>query len=136
MTKTSSNTSSLLKIENDLLKQREESQDTALHANRKLREYNRQYYDKRHKKPTVYNIGDLVLVRNLQAKTGDGRKLKPNYKGPYIVAKILNKNRYVVKDVPGFNITQKPYDSILSPDKLKPWVKPIAQPDDTATTSR
>lgn len=77
------------------------------------------------KKPTLYNQGDLVLIRDLQTKTGVNKKLKPNYKGPYKIAKVLRKNRYVVTDIPGFNITQKPYNSILSSDKLKPWVKPI-----------
>lgn len=49
--------------------------------------------------------------------------LKPNYKGPYVIDKVLNNNRYVVKDIPGFNITTRPCNAILSPDKLKPWIK-------------
>jgi len=115
----------LLEIESDPQEQRKVFRDTALQANEKLREYNKQYYDKRHKKPSVYSVGDLVLVRNLQTKVGEGKKLKTNYRGPYVISKILNKNRYVVKDIPGFNITQRPYNTILSTDKLKPWIKPI-----------
>jgi len=115
----------LIQIDNNPSEQREEARGIAVEASNKLREYNRIYYDKHHKKPTLYKAGDLVLIRDLQAKTGTSKKIKPNYKRPYMIAKVLNKNRYVVKDVPGFNITQKPYNSILSPDKLKPWVKPV-----------
>jgi len=104
-----------------------EARDIASEASNKLHKYNRIYCDKHHKKPTLYKAGDLVLIRNLQAKAGTSKKLKLNYKGPYIITKVLNKNRYVVKDVPRFNITQKPYNSILSPDKLKPWIKPVEE---------
>jgi len=110
-------------IEIDIERDREVAKDTALQANDQLRKYNQVYYDRKHKKP-VYKSGDLVLVRNLQSKSGTSNKLKPNYKGPYIISKVLNNNRYVVKDIPGFNITQKPYNTISS-DKLKSWIKPI-----------
>lgn len=117
----------LLQIDNNPSEQRDEARALASQANNKLREYNKIYYDKRHKKPTRYKEGDLVLIRDLQGKTGTSKKIKPNYKGPYKIAKVLNKNRYVVKDIPGFNIIQKPYDSILSPDKLKLWIKPTKE---------
>lgn len=60
----------LLEIENNPCEQREEARDMAIQANNKLREYNRAYYDRHHKKPTVYKEGDLVLIRDLQAKVG------------------------------------------------------------------
>ncbi|KYM99254.1 Pro-Pol polyprotein [Cyphomyrmex costatus] len=105
--------------------QRETVRDMAVCANKKLREYNRLYYNERHKKPTSYKEGDYVLIRQLQNKPGVNAKFASKYKGPYVIAKVLNNNRFVVKDIPGFNITAKPYDSILSSDKLKPWVKPL-----------
>ncbi|CAL1683817.1 unnamed protein product [Lasius platythorax] len=120
-----------LGIENNIGEQRDSIRNIAQQANNKLREYNRSYYDKRHKKPTEYKTGDLVLVRDLQAKTGVSQKLKPNYKEPYQGAKVLNKNRCVITDIPGFNITQKPCNTILFSDKLKPWIKPISEPVDT-----
>jgi len=109
----------LLKNENNLIEQRDTLQNIASEINKKLREYNKIYYDKKHKKPTVYETGDLVLIRDLQPKRGINKKLRPNYKGPYKIAKIFSNNRYVVTDIPGFNITQKPYNTILSSDKLK-----------------
>ncbi|KYM96040.1 hypothetical protein ALC62_13310, partial [Cyphomyrmex costatus] len=47
----------------DFDKQRESVRDMAISANVKLREYNRMYYNERHKKPTQYKQGDYVLVR-------------------------------------------------------------------------
>ena len=73
----------------------------------------------------MYKEGEYVLIRDLQAKPGESRKFKANYRGPYVIAKVLNKNRYVITDIPGFNITAKPLNTILSTDKIKPWVKPV-----------
>lgn len=81
------------------------------------------YYNERHTKPTIYKPGDYVLIRNSALKQGEDNKLKPKYKGPYVIAKSLNKNRYVVQNIPGFNITQKSFNSILSTDRMKPWIK-------------
>lgn len=97
-------------------------------ATDKIRRYNKIYYDKKHLKPTQYSIGDYVLIRDNVQKPGLGRKLKAVYKSPYVVTNVLNKNRYVIKDIPGFNITSRPYDSVLSPDRLKPWIKPLINP--------
>lgn len=84
----------LAKIERDLPNDRESDRKSAVETTMKLRNYNKVYYDKKHKMPTKYKIGDYVLIRNVQAK--EGGKLKPKYKGPYIVSKTLDKNRYVV----------------------------------------
>lgn len=65
------------------------------------------------------------MIRDHASKPGVSKKLQPRYKGPYVIAAILDKNRYKITDVPGFSHTQKPYDSILSPDRLKHWVKPL-----------
>lgn len=113
-------------IDCDIAKQREKERDIAVEAVRKIQEYSKHYYDSHHKKPTQYKPGDYVLIRDSQTKIGESRKLKPNYKGPYVVTKALNKNRYVIGDISGFNITAKLYNSILSPDRMKPWVKPLS----------
>jgi hypothetical protein len=105
--------------------QRENARELAVETNNKLREYNEAYYDQV-RKPTKYTKGQYVLVRDLQKKVGIYSKLKSMYKGPYQINKILNKNRYVVTDIPDFNIKQRPYNSILSSDKLKPWIKPLS----------
>ncbi|NEV49189.1 transposase [Wolbachia pipientis] len=96
-------------------------------VNRELQEYNKKQYDKRHKKNTCYKEEDTVLFRVLQHKPGTNTKLVPKYKGPYRIKAVLNKNRYVITDIPGYNITQKPLNTIVSADKLKPWIR-IAEP--------
>ncbi|KMQ87572.1 retrovirus-like pol polyprotein [Lasius niger] len=107
-------------------KVKKDSRELAIESTQKIKDYNKIYYDERHRKPSIYKEGDYVLIRDATIKPGEDKKLKPRYRGPYVVAKALNKNRYVIRDIPGFNITSKPYDSILSPDRLKLWVKPVA----------
>jgi len=115
---------SLAEVDKDINIARETIRDLAREATERLQSYNKQLYDARHTAPTKYRIGDYVMIRDLQNKPGVSSKFKPAYKGPYMIAQTLNKNRYVVKDIPGFNECPKPYNSILSPDKLKPWIKP------------
>ncbi|KYN10427.1 hypothetical protein ALC57_17444 [Trachymyrmex cornetzi] len=104
---------------------REVARQLAIDTTNKIKQYNKIYYDRVHKTPSKYAVGDYVMIRDTSVKPGEDRKFKVPYKGPYLVDKVLNKNRYVIKDIPGFNITQRPYNSILSPDKLKLWVKPV-----------
>jgi len=63
--------------------------------------------------PSRYNIGDYVLIRDTTLKPGEDRKLKSNYKGPYQVTKVLSNNRFVIQDIPGFNVTPRPYNLIF-----------------------
>lgn len=101
---------------------RVKTRNTAQIVNRTMQEYNKVRYDKRHKKCSIYKAGDLVLLRKLQNKPGENQKLVPKYKGPYQVKTVLNKNRYVIIDVPGYQLTQKPLNTIVSADKIKPWI--------------
>lgn len=57
-------------------------------------------YDKRHRAPTQYAENDLVLVERVAPATGDSRKLEPKYRGPYVVKKVLDCDRYVIADIP------------------------------------
>ncbi|EFN76673.1 hypothetical protein EAI_07333, partial [Harpegnathos saltator] len=84
--------------------------------------YNKHYRESKSKIPSKYNEGDYVLIRDLRSKPGESTKLNPKYKGPYLVAKVLGNSRYVIRDIPGFNLTSRPVDTIMSADKLKPWV--------------
>jgi len=107
----------------DCEQERNEIRNQAQIVNRTLREYNKQQYDKHHKKCTLYKPGDLVLIKVLHFKPGTNKKLAPKFKGPYQIKAVLNNNRYVVTDIPGYNITQKPLNTIMSSDKLKPWIR-------------
>lgn len=116
---------SLTQISTDLESERKASRDIAVETNNKLRAYNKKNYDQRHIKPSLYKPGDLIMIRDLQKRPGQSAKFKSAYKGPYKISKCLNNNRYVVTDIPGFNESPKPYNTILSSDKLKPWIKPV-----------
>lgn len=113
----------LTEIDVDIERERTEIRDSAQIVNRALQDYNKTQYDKRHKKPTKYKKGDLVLIKVLQYKPGTNQKLLPKFKGPYQIKAVLKKNRFVVADIPGYNLTQKPLNTILSSDKIKPWIK-------------
>lgn len=47
---------------------------------------------------------------------------------------VLNKNRYVVIDIPGYNLTQKSLNTIMSPDKKKPWIRVASDENRTWVT--
>jgi len=81
------------------------------------------YTDNHSRKPTVYRKGDYVLIRDSRSTIGESAKLKPKYKGPYLVEKCLGNNRYVITDIPGFNLTSRPLNTILSSDKIKYWIR-------------
>ncbi|RLU24144.1 hypothetical protein DMN91_004354 [Ooceraea biroi] len=115
-------------IESDLVNERCAARDRASQATDLVRKYNKIYHDNRFKKPSIYEEGNYLLIRDTRVNPGESFKLKAKYKGPYVIAKCLGNNRYVVKDIPGFNITARPYNSILSSDKLKPWMKEICPP--------
>lgn len=77
--------------------------------------------DERHLTPTLYHEGDLVLIANEPQATGDSRKLEPKYRGPYIVTRELGNDRYLIKDIPGMQITSRKFSSVFSSDKMRPW---------------
>lgn len=49
----------------------------------------------------------MVLIRNELLSTGECRKLEPRYKLSYVVAKVLEKNRYILEDIKGIQVSQK-----------------------------
>lgn len=53
-------------------------------------------FGQRHKMPTEFKEDDLVLVKSVAASTGESRKLEPKYRGPYVVVKKLDNDRYVI----------------------------------------
>nr|CAI5854752.1 unnamed protein product [Callosobruchus analis] len=71
----------------------------------------------------MYNVCPHVRKtrRRTTQSTGD-KKLIPKYKGPYEITKVLDNDRYVVTDVENFQITQKPFEGICSPDNMKLWL--------------
>jgi len=89
----------------------------------KSQSYNEQYVNRKRKSASEYEIGDLVMIRNFDSTTGISNKIKPAYKGPYCVKKRLRNNRYVLADVEGFQLSQRPYQGVWESANMKPWRK-------------
>lgn len=103
----------------DLEKLREEA---SIEINKNQVE-NEKSYDRTRKKATVYNVNDYVMIANVDTTVGVNKKLIPKFKGPYIVNKVLDHDRYIISDVPGFQVTQVPYTGVVSADRMKCWTK-------------
>ncbi|XP_067614932.1 uncharacterized protein [Eurosta solidaginis] len=84
----------------------------------------KQRFDSHHRIPHVYKEGDLVLAENAPPCTGFSRKLEPRYKGPFEIGKVLDRDRYVIQDLPGSRRKQRPYKSVYASDKLKRYCEP------------
>lgn len=78
-------------------------------------------FDNKHRIPTSYAENDLVLVENVASATGEPRKLEPKYRGPYIIKKVLESDRYLVADLKDIQRNQRPYESVFASDKIKRW---------------
>ncbi|XP_018377468.1 PREDICTED: LOW QUALITY PROTEIN: uncharacterized protein K02A2.6-like [Trachymyrmex cornetzi] len=70
---------------------------------------NTKRYNLRRKPAREYKVGDYVEIRNVQTTPGVNKKLLPKFKGPYVIRKVLDYDRYVITDVDGFQLTQRPY---------------------------
>lgn len=88
---------------------------------RKSQEQQQAYYNSKHKASHKYDVGDFVMIRNTDTSVGTNKKLIPKFRGPYVIKKVLEQDRYLIEDIEGQQLTQRPYSSILGPDQLKPY---------------
>lgn len=88
----------------------------------KSQEYSEKYYNKTRKEANVYKEGDLVAIYNVDTTIGVNKKLIPKFKGPYKIEKVLPNDRYVIVDVDGFQLTNKPFKSVFEANKIKLYV--------------
>lgn len=107
----------------DLEAEREGSRKAAEIANEAAAKYNKSYYDSKHKAPHKYKKGDYVMIRNVEVTPGVNKKGLPKYKGPYVVKEVLDRDRYVITDIDGFQVTQRRYEGVASPQNMKYWIK-------------
>jgi hypothetical protein len=85
-------------------------------------DYNKKYYDKRHKPPKKYDAGDYVVIKNVNVSVGVNKKLIPKFRGPYVVEKVFPNDRYLLKDIPGFQHTQIPFTGIYDSSRMRQWL--------------
>lgn len=98
-----------------------ESREKALERIQKTQDENKVIYDKKHKYPNSYHVGEYVMVTNTETTVGVSKKLIPKYRGPYIIKTVLPNDRYAVTDIIGFQNTQIPYEGILDASRIKPY---------------
>ncbi|KAB0794978.1 hypothetical protein PPYR_11817 [Photinus pyralis] len=49
-------------------------------------------------------------------------EMRITLKSPYVVQKILPNDRYLIKDIEGFQVTRIPFEGIFDPSRLKHWM--------------
>ena len=75
--------------------ERDQLREIAKRRIEELQTRNRQTFNKRRKKATIYKTGNLVAIERTQG--GPGLKLHSKFLGPYRVVKVLRNDRYVVQ---------------------------------------
>lgn len=73
---------------------------------------NKLHYDKSHKPSKNYSVGEYIMIKNIDTTPGVCKKHIPKFKGPYEIKTVLPNDRYIVQDIPGFQVTQIPFNCI------------------------
>lgn len=87
--------------------------------NRESQLENKKYFDKKRIQAPKYSVGDIVLIRNIVTEPGINQKLVPEYRGPYVITDIKPGDRYVVEDMPGQQISNRPFKGVMAPFNMK-----------------
>lgn len=72
-----------------------------------------------------YDVGDFIVILNVDTSVGSNKKFIPKYRGPYVVYKVLGHDRYVVRDIDNCQLTQLPYDGVIEAIRMRKWVSPL-----------
>lgn len=91
--------------------------------------YSQKWFDEHCKPAKEYKEGDYVVVRHVDTSVGSNKKLLPRFRGPYVVKKKLDHDRYVVQDVDNCQITQIPYNGIIEARHMRLWKLPLNSPE-------
>ena len=77
-------------------------------------------YDLRKAPAKVFRCGEVVGIRRTAANNdGKSKQLLGNYGGPYEIKKVLGNDRYLVGDIKGIRLSQKPYIGVFPSGSLK-----------------
>lgn len=77
-------------------------------------------YNLRRRPAREYKVGDYVEIRNVETTPGINKKLIPKFKGPYVIKKFWTTIN--MSDIEGFQLTQRPYTSVIAPDQIRPYI--------------
>lgn len=68
-----------------------------------------------------FEVGQYVLIRNTFLTGGIRRKFVSGFRGPYVVRKILDENRYIVSEPNTFPQCRIPYMGIATAENMRSW---------------
>lgn len=85
----------------------------------KAQKKNLSWYEKNKKPHVQFEMGDYVMIRNVDTTIGTNKKFIPKFRGPYLVHKKLPNDRYVIRDIENCQVTQIPYDGIIEASRIR-----------------
>lgn len=92
-------------------------------------------FDSKRRKPTQYQVKDLVLWNKSEAATKDvRRKLKEKYSGPYKITKCLGNDRYIITALKGLKGYKK-FSAVVASDVLRRFVNDTDSESDSNDSS-
>lgn len=60
------------------------------------------------------------MLKNVDTTPGISKKHIPKCKGSYEIKSVLTNDKYVIKDINGFQVTRIPLDSVYECKNIKP----------------
>jgi hypothetical protein len=76
-------------------------------------------FDQKRRDAPAFKVGDVVMAEPKIIRKGlRSGKLVPRFDGPYLIVKVLPRDRYVVKGTQG---RTRAYQNVMARDKLKPF---------------
>ena len=106
----------------------EQIREAASKKSVKVQDTNKKYFDAKVRTNTTFKQGDFVMLKN-NPVPGVNFKLQPKNRGPYMVKECLDNDRYVVTDIPGMQISQRPFQGILGPNTMSKWKPSVVNKD-------
>lgn len=71
-----------------------------------------------------------MIIENVPPASGESRKLEPRYRSPYIVDRVLGRDRYVVGEVGDIDRpNRRRFTTVFASDKTKPWCELVPEVD-------
>lgn len=66
----------------------------------------------------------LNVVKGTNVKSvGVRGKLQPKFKGPYVIRKVLDRNRYFISDIDGYQVSNRRFEGIFDPTNMRIYQK-------------
>lgn len=93
----------------------------AANAIQKSQENNSKYFIDKNRPPKTFSEGEFIVLRHIDTTAGTNKKFNEKYRGPYVIHKVLQNDRYVIREIENCQITQLPYDGVVEACKIRKW---------------